>query len=481
MPPACSPAYSIVFQIRLPNRPGMLAEVVTAIGTAGGDVGVINIVDETREFLTRDITVRAQDTRHQRQIIEAVDALSAVTVLRVEDAVFACHRGGKIRISNRVPVDNAADLARVYTPGVARICRAIAEDPRRGYRLTTKCNTVAVVTDGSAILGLGDLGPLAAMPVMEGKAMLFRGFAEVDAIPICLGTQDVDEIVNTVIGMAPTFGGINLEDISAPRCFEIERRLQAALDIPVFHDDQHGTAIVTLAALLNASKVVDKPLATLRVVFNGVGAAGVACTKLLMAAGVEDIVGCDRRGAIYAGRTENMNPAKEWYAENTNSRGLRGKLSDVIESADVFVGLSGPDTLTVTDVRRMADGAIVMAMSNPDPEIQPEKIEGIAAVIATGRSDYPNQINNVLAFPGVFRGALDCRACRVTERMKLAAAHAIAGTLDQRDLTPDRIIPSPFDPRVVPAVAAQVAEAARKDGVSAPVGEHIEGVDDLMS
>ena len=477
----CSPAFSLTFRLRIPNHPGMFALVAAAIAKAGGDLGDITIVDETRELLVRDVCVRAADTAHQHAIAAALRALEPIEILSVEDATFACHEGGKIETCNRVPVANAAHLARVYTPGVARICRAIQDDPQRAYRLTIKRNTVAVVTDGSAVLGLGDLGPLCALPVMEGKCMLFKQFGGVNAVPICLKERKPDRIVELVKAIAPAFGGINLEDISAPRCFEIEQRLQAELDIPVFHDDQHGTAIVTLAALSNALQLVGRDLAAVKIVFSGVGAAGMACTRLLMAAGARNIIGCDRLGAVYDGRSEHMNPAKEWYAEHTNPEGLRGHLSDVIAGADVFIGLSGPGTLTVDDVKRMAERPIVFAMSNPDPEIQPEDALPHVAVMATGRSDYPNQINNVLAFPGVFRGALDTHASRITEGMKLAAAIAIASAIDGDALRPDCIIPSPFDARVAEAVARAVQQAAHDSGVSGTPGDHIPVVDDLMA
>ena len=477
----CSPAFALRFRLRLPNRPGMFARVAAAIAEAGGDLHDITIVGETRQVLVRDVTVRASDPEHQHAIAAAVRALDGIEVVSIEDRTFACHEGGKIETGNRVPVANAADLAMVYTPGVARICRAIHEDPRRAYRLTMKRNTVAVVTDGSAVLGLGDLGPLCALPVMEGKAMLFKEFGGVNAVPICLAERDPHRIVEMVKALAPAFGGINLEDIAAPRCFEIEQRLQAELDIPVFHDDQHGTAIVTLAALTNALEIVGKTLADVSIVFSGVGAAGTACTRLLMAAGARDIIGCDRVGAIHRGRTEHMNPYKEWYAEHTNPRGMRGLLADVIAGADVFIGLSGPGTLTVPDIQRMADDLIVFAMSNPDPEIAPEDALPHVAVMATGRSDYPNQINNVLAFPGVFRGALDSHASRITEGMKLAAAMAIASAVDRSLLWSEHIVPSPFSPGVAQAVAGAVQEAAVRDGVAGTPGERIPVVDDLMA
>jgi malate dehydrogenase (oxaloacetate-decarboxylating) len=346
------------------------------------------------------------------------------------------------------------------------VCNAIAADKSKVFSLTIKSNTVAVVSDGSAVLGLGNIGPEAAMPVMEGKAMLFKEFGQVDAFPICLATQDTEAIIAAVKAIAPGFGGINLEDIAAPRCFEVEERLVAELDIPVMHDDQHGTAVVVLAALLNALKVVDKKINEIKVVVSGVGAAGVACSKILMVAGVQNIVGCDRTGAIYAGRTENMNVAKDWYAANTNHQGERGKLTDVIKGADVFLGLSGPGTMSVEDLRLMGRDAIVFALANPTPEILPEEAAPYVKVMATGRSDYPNQINNVLCFPGVFRGALDCRASKINDAMKLAAAKAIQNIISEEELNADYIIPSVFDKRVASAVAKAVMDAAYETGVA---------------
>src|SRR5687768_15597279 len=387
-----SASYSMTLRVEFPHRPGALAEVLTAVGGAGGLVGAVDIVKMGRERSIRDITVNARDSEHGRQIVDAVEAMPQTRVINVSDRTFQMHFGGKIEVRSKTPIRSREDLSMAYTPGVARVCLAIAEDPERAFNLTIKRNTVAVVSDGTAILGLGDLGPLAAMPVMEGKAMLFKEFGKVDAFPICLDTKDVDEIVETVVRLAPTFGGINLEDIAAPRCFETEDRLKERLDIPVFHDDQHGTAVVTLAALLNACKLVRKPLESLKVVINGAGAAGVAVAKILLASGVREIVGCDRAGAIYAGRTERMDASKERFAHISNPRALKGSLSDVLVGADVFIGVSAPGALTPDDVRRMAKDPIVFALANPDPEIMPEDAVGIARVMATGRSDYPNQI-----------------------------------------------------------------------------------------
>ncbi len=477
MTSGCSPAYALTMRLRIPNRPGMFASVADTIAATGGDLGTIAIIGETRDELIREITVRASSLSHQQAIAAAVRDLEAIDVIHIEDCTFASHEGGKLEVTGRRPVLNAADLAQVYTPGVARICEAIRDDPRRAFRLTLKHNTVAVVTDGSAVLGLGDVGPLAALPVMEGKAVLFRQFGGVDAFPICLAERDPSRIVEIVKALAPAFGGINLEDIAAPRCFEIESRLQAELDIPVFHDDQHGTAIVTLAALTNALKLVGKEFDAAKIVFAGVGAAGVACTKLLMSAGATDIIGCDRSGAIHKARAENMNPVKQWYAEHTNPQRLRGTLSEVIAGADVFIGLSRQGVLKISDLKRMADRPIVFAMANPQPEIRPEDALPHVAVLATGRSDYPNQINNVLAFPGLFRGVLDCRASRITENMKLAAARTIAFAVDEEALRAEAIIPSPFVPGLAHEVALAVESAAVRDGVSGSLGERIPDAD----
>jgi malate dehydrogenase (oxaloacetate-decarboxylating) len=461
-----SASYSIVVRCRIKNLPGMFGRLATTIGDAGGDIGAIDIVRQDKDGLVRDITVNCRDDAHGAAIVDAIGQVGGVSVVNVSDRTFLLHLGGKIEVTGRVPLKTRDDLSMAYTPGVARVCRAIAEDPSRAFNLTIKRNTVAVVSDGTAILGLGDLGPLAAMPVMEGKALLFKEFGKVDAFPICLDTTDADEIVETVVRLAPTFGGINLEDISAPRCFEIEERLKTRLDIPVFHDDQHGTAVVVLAALFNACRVVGKPLESLRVVVNGAGAAGVAVVKILLASGIRDVVACDRAGAITLGRTEHTNAAKRWLAEYTNPRGTCGGLADVLAGADVFVGVSAPNVLTADDVRRMAKDPIVFALANPDPEIAPEDVAGLARVMATGRSDYPNQINNVLCFPGIFRGALDVQATDITEGMKIAAARAIASVVTDEELSEDYIVPSVFNRRVAEVVAAAAAEAAVADGVA---------------
>ena len=375
------------------------------------------------------------------------------------------HLGGKICVKSKVPIKHRDDLSMAYTPGVARVCMAIHKDEKSAYNLTIKRNTVAVVSDGTAVLGLGDIGPLGALPVMEGKAMLFKDFADVDAFPICLDTKDTEEIIATVKRIAPVFGGINLEDISSPRCFEIEERLKKELDIPVFHDDQHGTAIVFTAGLINALKIVKKPIASLKVVVSGVGAAGVACTKMLLNLGVKNVIGCDRKGAISKSR-QDLDKVKHDYLMITNPHDESGSIADVLRGADVFVGLSAPNLLDVDNIRSMAKDPIVFAMANPVPEIMPEVARDYVAIMATGRSDYPNQINNVLAFPGIFRGALDVRARDINEEMKLAAAYAIAAVIEPENLNPDYIIPSVFDSRVVPAVAEAVKKAAIETGVA---------------
>ncbi|MDQ3818417.1 MAG: NAD-dependent malic enzyme [Acidobacteriota bacterium] len=463
---APSASYSLTLRVKLSSRSGTLGEVTTAIGRAGGDIGAIDIVSVSRDWIVRDISVNARSSEHGERIVQAVRDIDGIEVLQVSDRVFLMHIGGKIEITSKAPLKTRDDLSMAYTPGVARVCEAIHRDPEKAFTLTIKKNTVAIVTDGTAVLGLGDIGPAAAMPVMEGKAMLFKEFAGVDAFPICLGTKDPDEIVRTVKNIATAFGGINLEDISAPRCFEIEDRLKEELDIPVFHDDQHGTAVVVLAALINALKIVGKKMEEVKVVVNGVGAAGVACSKIIMAAGVRNIIGCDQHGALYRGRAENMNWVKDWYARNTNPDDERGSVHEVIKGADVFMGLSVPGVIGADDLKKMAEKPIVFAMANPTPEIMPEEAEPYVAVMATGRSDYPNQINNVLCFPGIFRGALACRASRINEEMKVAAAHAIAGIISDAELHPEYIIPSVFDKRIAEVVARAVEESAYETGVA---------------
>jgi malate dehydrogenase (oxaloacetate-decarboxylating) len=461
-----SASFSSTIRVRLSDAPGSFARLAQAIGDAGGSLGAIDLVRVERGHKVRDVTVAAASESHMTRIIEDVRGLDGVEVEHVSDRTFLLHLGGKLEVQPRSPLKTRDDLSMAYTPGVARISEAIAASPEAAWNLTVKQNTVAVVSDGTAVLGLGDIGPEAAMPVMEGKAVLFKEFGGVDAWPICLATTDADEIVAVVKAIAPGFGGINLEDISAPRCFEIEARLREELDIPVFHDDQHGTAIVVLAALVNALKVVGKRLEDARIVVTGVGAAGVAVTDILLSAGAQHIVGCDSKGAIHAGRA-GLEGVKAAYAERTNPAGVRGSANDALEGADVFIGLSKPGAVTAEAVARMADRAIVFAMANPTPEVAPGDLrDGNVAVVATGRSDYPNQINNVLAFPGVFRGALDVRAHSVTEGMKVAASHALATVIADDELGPEYIVPSVFNRAVAPAVAAAVAEAAVRDGVA---------------
>jgi malate dehydrogenase (oxaloacetate-decarboxylating) len=465
-----SAQFSTTLRVHLEDRPGSFARLAQAIGDAGGLLDAIDLVRVEPGKKIRDVTVLATGQAHEEAIVAAVRALDGVEVEHVSDRTFLMHLGGKIHMGASAPGKQRDDLSTAYTPGVARVCQAIADDRDAAWNLTIKRNTVAVVSDGSAVLGLGDIGPEAAMPVMEGKALLFKEFGGVDAWPICLDTKDTDEIVAAVKAIAPRFGGINLEDISAPRCFEIEARLRASLDIPVFHDDQHGTAVVVLAAFLNALRVVGKSIEDVKVVVTGVGAAGVAVTRTLQAAGLRNVIGCDREGAVWSGRP-GLTEVKERFAAETNPEGVRGAADDALEGADAFIGLSQPGAISVEGVRRMAPGAIVFAMANPTPEVMPEEIAGLAAVVATGRSDYPNQINNVLAFPGIFRGALDVRASAITEAMEVAAGHAIAASIGEDELSPDYVIPSVFNRAIVPAVAAAVARAAEADGVARRTGE----------
>lgn len=461
-----SVSYSFTMRLYIENKPGMLVKVLNVIAEKKGDPGAVDVVKVEGRFKVRDLTVSARDENHSRTIVEEVKKIEGVRVHNVSDRVFLLHLGGKIRIENKVPVNTRDALSMAYTPGVGRVCEAIAKDRKKAQTLTIKQNSVAVVSDGSAVLGLGDIGPEAAMPVMEGKAMLFKEFADVDAYPVCLDTKETGDIVNAVKWMAPGFGGINLEDISAPRCFEIEQRLKEILDIPVFHDDQHGTAVVTLAATINALKVTGKNMSDLRIVIVGAGAAGFAITCILLEAGAEEVLCCDRNGIINKDNLSDINFSKKWIAENTNPDNASGSLMDAVAGADLLIGVSGPGIVPREAIEAMAEDPIVFALANPEPEIRPEKINSIARIIATGRSDYPNQINNVLAFPGLFRGALDARAMDINEDMKLAAAHSIAECIDEEDLGEEYIIPSVFNKQVVRRVAKAVKEAAYESGAA---------------
>ncbi|MFM9278633.1 NAD-dependent malic enzyme [Paenibacillus jiagnxiensis] len=456
---------SIILRLEIQTDTINFGQVASVIFAAGGDIVAIDVISTSRNMTVRDITITVTDSVDISIITEAVKNMEGVRLVNISDRTFLLHLGGKIETQPKTPIQNRDDLSRVYTPDVARVCMAIHEEPDKAYSLTVKRNTVAVVSDGSAVLGLGNIGPYAAMPVMEGKSMLFKQFAGVDSFPICLNTQDTEEIIAAVKAIAPAFGGINLEDISSPRCFEIEERLRRELDIPVFHDDQHGTAVVLYAALINALKIVGKSIDSLKVVVCGIGAAGIACSKILLSAGVKNIIGVDKMGAISAGNQYD-NRMLQWYAEHTNPERVQGTLQEVIHGADVFIGVSAGGILSREDVQNMAEQPIVFAMANPVPEIRPEEIEDIAAVIATGRSDYPNQINNVLCFPGIFRGALDCRASEINEEMKLAAAEAIASAISEEELNPLYIIPSVFNQQVVKAIRDKVVQAAMRTGTA---------------
>jgi malate dehydrogenase (oxaloacetate-decarboxylating) len=462
-----SPCYSVTLRLSIENKVGMFARVAMAISQTGGDLGTVDLVATEKNRLVRDVTVNARDELHEQEIIKAIEGIGGgVKVISVLDRTFSCHQGGKIEVRSKIPINSAADFSRVYTPGVGRICKDIYREPDHAYAYTIKGNSVAIVTDGTAVLGFGDLGPRAALPVMEGKAMIFKEFAGIDAFPIVLATKNTDEIVATVANIAPAFGGINLEDFSAPHCFEVESRLRKLLDIPVFHDDQHGTSVVALAALINVSRLLKRDMKKFKIVVVGSGAAGSAVTRILLASGVKDITVCDRAGALYTGRKHGMDPYKRQLAKITNPRGVKGSISDAMKGADVFIGLSAPNVITADDVRKMARDKVVFALANPDPEISPEEVHTLVRVMATGRSDYPNQINNMLGFPGIFRGLLDVRARGVNEAVKLAAAHAIAHTVAAEELTEDYIIPSIFDRTVVQSVSAAVADAARKTGLT---------------
>jgi len=450
-----SPGYGIT--IRVEGSPSLqpVALITAAITNVGATITALDVVESLIEKVVIDVTCDTIDAAHADQITNAIRSLKGLVVHKVSDRTFLLHLGGKLEVQSKVPLKTRDDLSRAYTPGVARICQAIVDDPADARRLTIKRNTVAVVTDGSAVLGLGNIGPAAALPVMEGKAALFKHFADVDAWPVCLDTQDVDEIVRTVQVLAPVYGGINLEDISAPRCFEIEARLRELLDIPVFHDDQHGTAIVVLAALRNSLKLVKKNLSEVRIVLSGVGAAGNAVARLLVLDGAKNIIGFNHKGVIHPAMKSD-DPMQQWFIEHSNKDNFQGTMSEALVGADVFIGVSAPNILVESDIAAMAQSSIVFALANPDPEIDPVIARKHATVVATGRSDQPNQINNVLAFPGIFRGLLDANAHKITDELLVAAATAIADCVSPEQLNTSFIVPSVFDPHVVTAVAAAV-------------------------
>lgn len=459
-------AHSLTIRAKYANKVGMLGNITSAIGKSGGDIGAMDISEAERDLMVRDITVNARDVSHAKKIVDTVKQIEGVHVVSVSDEVFRRHKGGKITMQSKSPINTRNDMSIAYTPGVARVSSEIHDNPESVWKLTVKGNSVAVVTDGSAVLGLGDIGPAAALPVMEGKSQLFKELAGVDAWPIAVNTQDPDEIIDTVKRISVGFGGINLEDIAAPRCFYIEKKLREELDIPVFHDDQHGTAVVVIAALLNALKIVDKKIEGLKVVVTGVGAAGVATTNLMILSGITNILGFDREGILHKGREYGDNETKAWFAENTNPDNVKGGIDDAMKGADLFIGLSAPGVISVDQVKSMNSDPIVFAMANPDPEIWPEEVEGIVKVMATGRSDYPNQVNNALCFPGLFRGVLDAHSKEINDHMKLAAARAIADGVPSRHLNNDYIMPSIFDKSVVKKVASEVAKAAKESGAA---------------
>jgi len=456
---------NIVIKLKLSNKPGTLAKVLTVVGREKGSLGAINMVEATSSQVIRELMIRLHDKKYLDELVDALEKLPEVQIVSVADRVFLGHAGGKIEIAPKRPLQDWEDLAMVYTPGVAKVSESIAGNLDLAYNLTMKGNSVAIVTDGSAVLGLGNLGPAPALPVMEGKAVLFKKFAGIDAMPLCLDVHEPQQIIDTVVACAPMFGAINLEDIAAPKCFEIEDKLKEILDIPVFHDDQHGTAIVVLAGLINALKVVGKNMADVKVVMSGAGAAGVAITKILMNAGARNLITCDRKGAIARDNPPEQ-LSKLWLANNTNEQCVHGKVKEVLAGADVFIGVSGPGLLNREDIMKMAEKPIVFALANPNPEVDPEEIRDIAGVIATGRSDYPNQINNALAFPGVFRGALDCHSRTINEEMCVAAAFALAGIITENQLDAEYIIPSVFNEDIVPAVAKAVKAVAESSGLS---------------
>lgn len=461
-----SAGYSVTVQLQLENKPGVFSRVVQLVGEKGASLGNVDLLYSDFNYYIRRVTINCQDEEQAQVIVEDLPLIEGIQLLEWQDDTLKLHEGGKLEVISRAPLNTADELSRAYTPGVARVCCRIRDDKAEAYNYTMKGSTVAVVSDGSAVLGLGNIGPEAALPVMEGKAALFRRFAGLNALPVCLDTQDTEELIRMIKCLGPNFGGINLEDISAPRCFEIEERLKKEMDIPVFHDDQHGTAIVVLAGMINALKIVGKSLDSIQVVVNGFGAGGVACTKMLLAAGLRHVIACDSVGILYRGRKERMNPVKEELLEFTNPENRQGTLADALKGADVFIGVSVPGVVTPQMVRAMAPDPIVFALANPTPEIHPQEIEDIARVIATGRSDYANQVNNVLAFPGIFKGAIQCRARDINEDMKVAAAHAIAACIAPEDLHERYIIPSVFRAEIADSVAEAVESAARASGVA---------------
>ncbi len=456
---------NVTIRLKLVNQPGMLAQVLAMIAAEGGNLGSIDVVSVASGYVVRELMVGFSEQKNLASLIGALEEIPGVEVEQIADRVFTKHLGGKMEIKAKREIIDREDLSLVYTPGVARVSQAIADDPELVYQLTMKGNSVAIVTDGTAVLGLGNIGPEAAMPVMEGKALLFKKFGGIDAVPLCLNVHGIKEIIDTVVACAPTYGGINLEDIAAPQCFAIEEELVRLLDIPVFHDDQHGTAIVVVAGLLNALRVVGKSIDQVKIVISGAGAAGVAVTKMLLVTGARDIIICDRNGAISRDNLSEVD-SKKWLAEHTNERCAHGSLPEVIEGADAFIGVSGPGLLHREDILRMAEKPVIFALANPVPEVDPKEIQDIAGVIATGRSDFPNQINNVLAFPGVFRGALDCHACVINDEMCVAAARVLADLVPPEQLAPEYIIPSVFNEDVCPAVSRAVQQAAVETGVA---------------
>lgn len=468
--------YRLTVRLALANKPGMFAKVAALLAEEGANLGAVDIVSANAEWMIRDVTFDVQNEPHGERVVKHLGSLPDVQVLSASDRIFLLHLGGKIRVQSRIPLSTRNILSMVYTPGVGRVAEAVAADPTKAYAFTVKANSVAVVTDGSAVLGLGNLGPEAALPVMEGKVMLFKEFAGIDAWPLCLATQDQEDIIRIVRGIAPGFGAIHLEDISAPRCFAIERALKDSLDIPVMHDDQHGTAVVILAALTNALKVIKRSLSEVRVVVNGLGAAGTACCRILLAAGVTHLIGCDREGIVLSGDADELRAFRTDLSPCITRGAPRGTLRDALKGAEVFIGVSAGNILGVDDLELMAPDRIVFAMANPDPEIDPKLGDQYSRIFATGRSDYPNQINNALAFPGIFRGALDVQAREINEAMKLAAARAIADAVPESALSEDYVIPSLFDKDVVTRVAKAVAVAARETGVArrkAKIGEDL--------